>query len=242
VNAVTWFGHSSVVVEVDGARFVTDPLLQRRVAHLVREAAVPRSSLGRIDGILVSHIHHDHLHFASIAQFDRRIPVVLPRHAGRMLRRRGFADVREVEPGESFELAGVRVDVSPADHGAVRRLVRARTPAVGFVVRGSAAVYFAGDTDLFDGMSDLRPLDVALLPVAGWGPRLPAGHLSPESAAEALLLLEPKTAVPIHWGTYRRLYAPPAADDPPGAFRTAAAAVAPNVEVRIPALGEPLYL
>jgi L-ascorbate metabolism protein UlaG (beta-lactamase superfamily) len=113
---------------------------------------------------------------------------------------------------------------------------------VGYVVRGSHSVYFAGDTDLFDAMRAVAPLDVALLPVAGWGPRLPPGHLDPARAAEAVLLLEPSIAVPIHWGTYRRLYARPVPGDPPQEFRRAVAAVAPHVDVRILALGETLQV
>ena len=76
-------------------------------------------------------------------------------------------------------------------------------PALGYVVSGSQQVYFAGDTDLFAGMSALAgALDVALLPVAGWGPKVDAGHLDPLRAAKSLPLLKPRIAVPIHWGTY----------------------------------------
>ena len=242
MTAVTWFGHSSVVVEMDDTRLATDPLLQRRVAHLVRERAVARLALGRIDAILISHVHHDHLHLASVKQFDRRVTVVVPKNAGTILRRRGFSSVIEVEPGDTVALGGVQLAVTPAEHGEVRRHIRARADAVGYVVRGSHDVYFAGDTDLFEGMRGLGPLDVALLPVAGWGPRLPPGHLDPARAAEAVLLLEPRIAVPIHWGTYRRLYARPSPGDPPGDFRRAVAAVAPRVDVRVLALGETLYV
>jgi L-ascorbate metabolism protein UlaG (beta-lactamase superfamily) len=240
VTTITWFGHSSVVVEMDDTRLATDPLLRRRVAHLVRERAVERSSLGPIDAVLISHVHHDHLHLASLAQVGRRVTVFVPRGAAAILRRRGFTSVVETQPGETIAVGSVRVDVTPAEHGTVRRHIRARTPAVGYVVRGSADVYFAGDTDLFDEMRSLRPVEVALLPVAGWGPRLPPGHLDPARAAEAVALLEPRIAVPIHWGTYRRLFARPVAGDPPQEFRRAVAAVAPKVDVRVLALGETL--
>jgi L-ascorbate metabolism protein UlaG (beta-lactamase superfamily) len=242
VTTVTWFGHSSVVLEMDDTRLATDPVLQRRVAHLVRERAVKRWELGRVDGILVSHVHHDHLHLASIREFDRRVTVIVPRHAGTILTRRGFTSVVEVEPGDCIEVGRVRVDVTEAEHGEVRRWVRAHAAAVGYVVRGSSDVYFAGDTDLFAGMHDLAPLDVALIPVAGWGPRLPPGHLDPTRAAEAVRLLEPRIAVPIHWGTYRRLLARPLDGDPPEEFRRAVATAAPRVDVRVLALGETLYV
>ena len=106
-------------------------------------------------------------------------------------------------------------------------------------------VYFAGDTDLFDGMTELGELDLALIPVWGWGPRLGAGHLDPERAAEALALIEPRIAVPIHWGTLfprinrdrnDRLTAPP------HEFAATAARVAPAVDIRILSPGDALDL
>jgi L-ascorbate metabolism protein UlaG (beta-lactamase superfamily) len=240
VNAVTWFGHSTVLVDVDGIRLLTDPVLTARVAHLRRVEAVDPAAVGRVDAVLVSHEHLDHLHIGSLAQIGRHVAVVVPRGVGPMLVRRGFRDVREVAAGESIAFGGVGVEVVHAEHGTVRRFVRARSTAVGFVVRGSSDVYFAGDTDLFPGMAELAPLDAALLPVGGWGPRLPPGHLDPRGAAAALGLLRPALAVPIHWGTFRTPFAD-AADDTPGrAFAAAAAAQAPDVAVRILDFGLPL--
>ena len=107
-------------------------------------------------------------------------------------------------------------------------------------------MYFAGDTDLFDGMRELAPdLDVALLPIAGWGPRTPAGHLDPLRAAQALALLRPRTAVPIHWGTYRRIGLrgrEALLRAPADAFARHARELAPEVEVRTLSVGESLEL
>lgn len=242
MNGVTWFGHSCVVIEIDDTRLATDPVLGRRVAHLTRDVEIPVSALGHVDAVLVSHVHLDHLDTASLRRFDHALPVVVPRHAGSILRRRGFKRVLEVAAGDSVVLRSVRVDVTPAEHGQVRRYLRASSSALGFVVRGSHDVYFAGDTDIFYGMRELRPLDVALLPVAGWGKRLPPGHLDAARAAEALTMLEPRTAVPIHWGTYRPVFGQRSESDPAEDFRAAASVVAPSVRVVIPREGEPLYL
>jgi L-ascorbate metabolism protein UlaG (beta-lactamase superfamily) len=103
-------------------------------------------------------------------------------------------------------------------------------------------LYFAGDTALFTGMRDLTPVDVALLPVAGWGPRLGPGHLDPAGATEALGLLRPKVAVPIHWGTFRRLFAEQPDDRPAREFARLAGEVAPDVDVRVLSIGETLAL
>jgi L-ascorbate metabolism protein UlaG (beta-lactamase superfamily) len=103
-------------------------------------------------------------------------------------------------------------------------------------------VYFAGDTDLFDGMTEIASdLDVALLPIAGWGPRVPAGHLDPARAAEAAARLRPRVVIPIHWGTYRRfdLRSDAASvQEPATAFAQSVAELAPDVAVTVLAPGE----
>ena len=199
---------------------------------------MPRAAFADVDAVLVSHSHFDHLDLPSLARLDRSVRVVVPRGAGVLVRRRGFERVVEVEEGDEVELGALHVRAVHADHDAARRPLGVRAQPVGFVVRGSRSVYFAGDTDIFPGMDDLRPIDVALLPVAGWGPTLPPGHLNPRSAAESLVLLRPGLAVPIHWGTFRTPLAAPPDDAAPLEFVRAAAELAPDVEVRVLQIGE----
>jgi L-ascorbate metabolism protein UlaG (beta-lactamase superfamily) len=207
------------------------------VLHLQRRAAPPEEPLGELTAALVSHVHYDHLDLPSLRALGDDVPVVVPRGARRTVKR--VADVRELGVGEELSLGPVSVRATPAEHRSARVLHRA-SPAVGYPVSGSRTVYFAGDTDLFPEMNGLADsLDLALLPVAGWGAKVGAGHLDPERAARAVQLLHPRLAVPIHWGTY----SPPrrsASPDPPEAFRRHAASLAPDVEVRIVAPGESL--
>ena len=215
-------------------RLLTDPVLRRWILHLRRTAPVDLSALEQVDAVLVSHVHYDHLDLRSLRLLPAGATVVAPRGTKRLFRR--FRDVREMDVGDETSIGDVRIEATLALHGSARPTLRA-TPALGFVVHGSRSVYFAGDTDLFDGMAGLAgSLDVALLPVAGWGPRLPAGHLNPERAVEALGLLRPRIAVPIHWGTYARLGLRASAE-PPELFRRLAAERAPGVDVRILAPG-----
>ena len=162
--------------------------------------------------------------------------VVVPRGARRLVR--GFTDVREVDVGDEVRIGDVTVHATPAVHHSARPGLRS-TPSLGFLVSGSRRIYFAGDTDLFDGMAALAgSLDVALLPVAGWGSKVGAGHLDPLRAAQSLRLLRPRLAVPIHWGTFSPLHRA-TSEDPPEAFRRHAAELAPDVEVTILAPGRP---
>jgi L-ascorbate metabolism protein UlaG (beta-lactamase superfamily) len=149
------------------------------------------------------------------------------------LRRRGFGFVREVVAGDEVDVGALRVRVVHAEHASGFRMGTARTQPVGYVIAGTRTVYFAGDTDLFQGMGALGRIDVALLPVAGWGSRLPAGHLDPVRAVEALELTEPRLAIPIHWGTYAP-WRPPRGDDTPAkTFAELAATIVPAVDVRV---------
>jgi len=239
---LTWIGHSTVLLDLDGARLITDPLLRDRVSYLRRQGSTidPEEYAG-VDAVLVSHLHFDHLDLPSLQLIGRETPLVVPRGAGRLLARHGFRRVAEMKAGEEVRIGPLTIRATHAEHGG------ARASALGYVVAGSRRVYFAGDTGIFDDMARIgRSLDVALLPVGGWGPlaplweRLPfpvPGHLDPRRAAAALRLLRPLLAVPIHWGTHAPLglgsVMSASLDDPPRAFRRHAAELAPEVEVRV---------
>ncbi len=213
--AITWLGHSTVLIEVGGVRLLTDPVLRPRVAHLTRRVAeVEPSSLAPLDGVLLSHVHRDHLDVPTLRQLDREVPVVGPHGAAALIR--DGRTVHGLEPGQELEVAGVTVRATPAIHQ-VRRGFR-DVAALGFVV--DDRVYFAGDTDVFGEMAGLGAIDTALLPVWGWGTKLGAGHMDPPAAAEAAALIGPRTAVPIHWGTYFPMHTRP--EGPPAAARPAA--------------------
>jgi L-ascorbate metabolism protein UlaG (beta-lactamase superfamily) len=144
--------------------------------------------------------------------------------------------VTELAPGESAAIGAVTVTAVEADHPTERRFDRGGE-AIGFLLSGSRRVYFAGDTDLFDGMRGLCPdLDLALLPIWGWGTGLGPGHMDPGEAARAAALLLPGLVVPIHWATYlpfhlrrhRGLLATPGEE-----FARLTAELAPGVPVEV---------
>ncbi len=243
--AITWLGHATTLLELDGVRLLTDPVLGDRVGPLVRISnPVAADAVGQIDAVLLSHLHADHADRPSLRRLARTAVVVAPSGSAAWLRRAGALEVRELRPGQATSLGRVDIRALPAVHDRRRRPLGAQATPIGYLIRGSASVYFAGDTDLFDEMADLRGLiDVALLPVWGWGPRVGPGHLDPERAARAAAMIAPRMAVPIHWGTFALARPARRSSDPrwpPREFGTLTRRYAPGVEVRILDPGERL--
>ena len=225
---LTWVGHATTLLDVDGHRLLTDPVVTKRVAHLRRRRPVPPADTYDVDTVLLSHVHVDHLHLPSLRRLRPSAHVVAPHGSGRLLRRAGFAEVTEVVAGDRVRSGPVTLNVVAANHHSGRGPhSRVHAEPVGFVVEGGGhRVYFPGDTDLFPEMRDLvsdhGEFDAALLPIWGWGANLGPGHLDPERAATAVDLMRPRLVVPIHYGTYapedgrRRL--PGWFGEPPTAF------------------------
>lgn len=204
-GSLTWVGHASSVIEIGGYRVLTDPLLRRRVAHLRRRVEpVGPDVTADVDLVLISHAHMDHLHVPSLRLVAPDVPVVAPRGTGRLLRRAGRRHVVEVAAGDRLDLGDARIEVTPAMHKVGRGPhTRLAADPIGFVVEiAGHRTYFAGDTDLFDEMADLGDIDLALLPIWGWGRTIGVGHLDPERAVEAAALIRPGLIVPVHWGTF----------------------------------------
>jgi L-ascorbate metabolism protein UlaG (beta-lactamase superfamily) len=245
-DRIAFLGHATVLIELEGVRLLTDPLLRRRVAHLRHRAPAGREQLAGVDAVLISHLHYDHLDIASLRMLGARTPLFVSRGAGAWLQARGFADVVELGIGERARVGPVEVCAVEARHDDRRMPGGPRAPALGFVLRGSREVYFAGDTELFEGMSELaNGLDVAVLPVAGWGPKLGPGHMDAHDAARAAAMLRPRVAIPVHWGTLRPIIGRRAPLDhahAPHEFARHLAQLAPDVEVRILQPGEDTLL
>jgi L-ascorbate metabolism protein UlaG (beta-lactamase superfamily) len=206
-----FLGHSTVRVELGGRVVLTDPVLTRRVGGLTRVVDLPDPAHhSGVDLVLLSHLHGDHLHLPSLRMLGGRTGggprVVVPRGAGEWLRSKGIDDVVELGIGEVLRDGDLRVTALPAAHSGHRWGPRfthgPQAPAVGHLLEADdGRVYVAGDTDLHPVMDTLGDLDVALLPVWGWGPTLGPGHLDPDRAAHAVERLRPRLAVPVHWGT-----------------------------------------
>jgi len=233
-----------------GVTLLTDPLLTDRLIHLRRMAGPTPTLPGAPDAVLLSHLHADHFHVPSLRAVPGEPLLVVPRGSAAFIAKSlGQASLRrcvELAPGEEVEIGAVTVKAVEAAHDGGRGpWSRMRSVAMGFIVEGASRTWYGGDTGLFDGMSSLGPLDLALVPVGGWGPTLAAhGHLDPADGAEALRRVKAAYAVPVHYGTFwptgMGRVRPHMFRDPGTEFARRAAVLSPDTQVRVLAQGETL--
>ncbi|MFG2044240.1 MBL fold metallo-hydrolase [Dactylosporangium sp. NPDC048998] len=245
---VTWWGHATVAIRERGVTILTDPVLRNRLAHLHRRRG-PRPVLAHPpDAVVVSHLHSDHCDLPSLRMLPRATRLIVPRGAAAFLRARlGERDFTELRAGEETSVGAVTVRAVPAAHDGGRTpKSRIRAVALGYVVGGERSAWFGGDTGLFDEMKEIGPVDLALVPVWGWGWTLGPGHLDPAGAAEAMRLVGPAKAVPIHWGTLWpvgcRRVRPDRFVRPGDEFAAHTRTASPATDVRVLAPGESLTL
>ncbi len=239
---LTYLGHATVLIELDGVRILTDPVLAARLGPMRRWGPTPDpAEIGAVDAVVISHAHPDHFHRASLRTVRGGPLVVVPRGLGVRATWAGHR-VREVTVDDSIEIGGVRVTAVHARHG--RWPLHPSARSLGYLIEGSTGIYFAGDTALHPGMARLAGrVDVALLPVGRWGPPRGPARLTPSSAVDAAGLVRARTVIPIHWGT---LYLPGFAAGRWGwgsfeagdAFATEAADRTPDLDVRVLRPGE----
>ncbi|HEY2943686.1 MAG TPA: MBL fold metallo-hydrolase [Vicinamibacteria bacterium] len=232
---LTWIGHASFLVRMDGATFLTDPMFSRRASPL-SFAGPPRlvppgvalEALPKIDFALVSHDHYDHLDLPSVRALARRgVRFVVPSGVAELVRRAG-GEATELDWWEKTDVGPVTVHCVPSRHFSGRSLFdRNRRLWAGFVVEGpSRRFYHAGDTATFDGFSEigrrLGPFDVAAMPIGAYLPRrmMAPVHVTPEEAVQGALAARASRIAAMHWGTFDLADEP--LDEPPHRFRAEA--------------------
>jgi L-ascorbate metabolism protein UlaG (beta-lactamase superfamily) len=243
-TTISYIGHSTVLIELDGLRLMTDPLLRNQVTFLIRTAPITDHSIvENIDVVLISHLHYDHLDFGSLRMLGDQIRLIVPRGASEYIKKHGFHNLEELPIGESLNVGSLSIQATYTAHVRSRHPFGPEADCQGYIISGSSKIYYPGDTRFFPEMAEVADdVDLALLPVWGWGIHLGKDHMNPRQAAEALSLIQPRIAIPIHWGTMMpiglRWLKPGFYYFPPIDFAQHAAKLAPEVSVQILMPGE----
>jgi L-ascorbate metabolism protein UlaG (beta-lactamase superfamily) len=217
---VTLINHSTLLLQHNGSHILTDPIWSERASPLTwigprrhRKPGVRLEDLPRIDTVLVSHNHYDHLDLATLRQLANRgqSDFVVPVGVARLLRSQGIGPVHELDWGESLPLARGVIHSVPALHFSARGIVdRNRTLWCGYVIEAAKRiVYFAGDTAFGNHFVHIRERfgapDLALLPIGAYEPRwfMSAVHMGPDDAVRAHHTRGARTSIAIHHGTFQ---------------------------------------
>lgn len=225
--------------------------MARRLFHLRRTSAPPPPEATRCDLVLISHLHHDHLHMPSVRRFDDDIPIVVPRGAPAVVKSLRRLVTIEAEPGDRIHVAGVDIEVLPARHDGARLKTSGtvNTRAMGFrLTSGGRSCWYPGDTGPMD-FSAIDPVDLALVPIGGWGPSLGTHHVDPAQAVDAVAEVGARWVLPVHYGTFWPLVLPTGTrshthwfSSPATRFREAADTARLDFEIIIPGFGERVTL
>lgn len=217
---VTFVNHATVLLQQDGSNILTDPVWSERVSPFSwtgprrrRAPGVRWEDLPRIDTVLISHNHYDHLDLATLEKLARRgqSEFVAPSGVARLLRSHGIEPVHELDWGESVRLGSSTIHSVPAIHFSARGLFdRNRTLWCGYMIEAmDRRIYFAGDTAFGCHFDQIRatfgPPCLALLPIGAYEPRwfMSPVHMSPEDAVKAHETLRAQTSIAIHHGTFQ---------------------------------------
>jgi N-acyl-phosphatidylethanolamine-hydrolysing phospholipase D len=235
---VTWVGHATLLVQLAGMSFLTDPIWSGAAgpggvigARRWRDPGLALEELPPIDFVLISHNHYDHLDLPTLEKLARLHPgarFFVPLENGELLRDAGIRDVVELDWGERRRHGAVTIHCLPAQHWSQRRIAdRRRALWSSWAVTGpELRFYFGGDSGAFEGYEKigrlLGPFDLAALPIGAYEPveMMRPFHLDPEEAVDAGLALRARRMLGIHFGTFDLADEP--AGDPPRRFRAAA--------------------
>jgi L-ascorbate metabolism protein UlaG (beta-lactamase superfamily) len=216
---ITWIGHSSLLLEIDGVRILTDPVWSERASFLsfmgpkrFFEAPLPLNELPPLDAVLISHDHYDHLDKSAIKFFaDKTIPFFCSKGVGDHLEKWGIPRkyISELDWGDSKMVTQDCVLTStPARHFSGRGLTgRNETLWASFVIKTpDHNIFFGADSGWFPGFKQIGdlygPFDLTMLEIGAYGKYWPDIHMGPDHATDAHLALKGKLMMPIHWGTF----------------------------------------
>jgi N-acyl-phosphatidylethanolamine-hydrolysing phospholipase D len=235
---VTWVGHATLLVQMEHLTFLTDPIWSNRPSPVpfagpnrYVKPGIAIEDLPPIDFVMISHNHYDHLDVPTLRKLAKRSPDTIffvPVGNGKLLRKKGIEQVRELDWGETASIKGATIHCLPTQHWSKRSLTDTRKALwSSWAVTGpQRRFYFAGDTGYFEGFKEigekLGPFDLAAVPIGAYEPNamMKVSHMNPEEAVQAAVDIKAERAVAMHFGTFNLSDEP--LTEPPLRFKAAA--------------------
>lgn len=211
---VTWVGHATWLVQLAGVNMVVDPIWAKAISGVVPRRSAPGVSLKdlpRIDVVLVTHNHRDHMDAPTLRHFSKAPLAVVPQGLGPSMRALGYTNITQMEWWQTIAVGNASITFVPSQHWSRRGVADTNeTLWGGYVMEGGGKrVYHTGDTAYFDGFKEIARRcgspDAALLPIGAYDPEwfMRRQHMNPEDALHAAQDLDARRILPMHWGTYQ---------------------------------------
>ncbi|MBS4179291.1 MBL fold metallo-hydrolase [Bacillus sp. FJAT-49731] len=213
IATITWIGHSTFLIQLNGMNILTDPVWANRLGTDIRltSPGLAIHALPPIDLVLISHSHYDHLHYSSIKKLKGNPSFFVPIGLGNWFKKKGFSKVVECNWWEEHQLNGLNIAFVPAQHWTKRTLTDTnRSHWGGWILESSDknTIYFAGDSGYFRGFREIGnrfAIDYCLMPIGAYEPEwfMADQHVNPEEAVKAFLDTGAGIMIPMHYGAYR---------------------------------------
>lgn len=208
---ITWVGHATFLIEMEGEFLLTDPNFSNKVLGLPRLQApgLKPEDLPSLSAIPVTHAHYDHLDIFSYKYFSIHTPLIVPEGLGKFFQKFLPNPVTEIPPWSEYRLENIQIFTVPVKHQGFRLSGLTYRGTTGFIFKKEdLSIFFPGDTaysNHFSEISKAHKIDIALLPIGAYEPKwlMKNRHMNPEEALKAFEDLKARVMIPYHWGTFR---------------------------------------
>ncbi|MBL9115132.1 MAG: MBL fold metallo-hydrolase [Verrucomicrobiaceae bacterium] len=206
---ITWLGHAAFLIQMEGVNVLVDPnwALWLGPVKRIRHPSIYAHDLPRIDVVLITHAHFDHLHIPSLKRIAEGQTIIVPRGVGSIVKRLDFNQIVELDTWQHANFRDLKVTLTPAKHWGARMIHDTHRHFGGFLVEGGGrTVFHCGDSAMFDGFQEIgqrADISTALMPIGAYdAPSCRPVHMNPEEALDAFEMLGAEWMVPMHHDTF----------------------------------------